>query len=281
MRAAPKLSIFLMNKAAQKALDALVAAFLESVNPPGDDEMVETPELSPDQLAVLMHAIYDELADVAADLMGSDVEDDGSDDDEYASVQSDVELARGNKDMSQFYKAFMGKMKDCTQPWHTDRAAFLEAWAALGNETAALSPAPESETVYALTVVPVNDMSADEEVASEVPPENVHVETAGGLPTSLLQAFSDWKFTRNNENPHAITYELFGNELAEGYRIEVSRDMEDAAGAYTITLIGKVRVKTDKGVVVKSRQLTSNATTDEIVRVIAKFKAIAATNTVV
>lgn len=273
-----------MNPAAQKAMNALVEAFIESVRPPSDDEMVDTPELTADQRAVLMHAIYDELSDIASDIISEDIEDDGSDDDEYASVRSDVELARGNKGMSQFYKSFMGGMKNGTEPWHKDREEFLRFWAELGNQTVAKSPAPEGETQFKLVVVDAGDDSTD---ASEVEAEDAdlevasEVEIAGGLPTSLLQAFTDFKFVRNNANQHAITYELYGKDLAEGYRLEVSRDMVDAAGSYTITLLGKVNNERAMGIPVRTRQLSSSATTEEIIRVITKFKTLAAQHVVV
>jgi hypothetical protein len=260
-----------MDQSAHKALNTLVDAWSTVVNPNSEEDMVETPELSPDKRAVLMHAIFDKLSEIAPELMTGDIVDNGEDDEPDEDYDAD-EYARafetaGDKDMSKFYKAFMGKMRNGVAPWHNNVQAFLRFWADLGNATAAKSPAVDGEIGYRLSVVPDDAL-----------------EVAGGsLPTPLLMALQRYGFQRNHNDSSLIKYELMGggDSLPSGFRLDVVRNTNEPTGHYVVTLFANVNTTRDFGRPVRERTLDSSVKTDKIIDVIGQMITRASTHEVV
>lgn len=268
MKTAPKLSVFLADANTNRAMDTIVAAWRGAI---GSDPTDSDPQANANVRVVLLHNVYDKLAELLAEEVTPEEDEDEDDeeeddsveaeeaDDEYASVFQELAAKKrgGNPKMSAFYKAFMGKMRDLVEPWHEDREKFLKLWAEVGNDTVAKSPAKKLKVEKILTLMKAKDAPSIEEAAA--------------MPQNLLAGLRTLGFQHTTNTSKVSVWELHGEPLAAGYRVSVMRDTSDMGSPYHIGLYSNVQRVADKGVIERHRILTADSSVEDVMHTINKM----------
>lgn len=256
---------FLTDPSTLKLMLQLAATYQRALH--DDDDTIDDldfPELGRNDRLLLMKSCFDMLAELMGDPNDSELEDT---DDEYASANLGgigIEVAK-DKRMSAYYKAFMGKMRDLVNPWHSNKNAWLEKWVKMGMDLYAKSPADDPDIPLVIVIQKAEDqehIDGDEETE-----EAAVLDSHSALPTKVMRELTNMDFqpiAQPEPNEAAWAKSGANDGFPERQVVLVRREDE----SYLVMYSRKDKYNT-YGKVLKRRTLDENASAEVILRAIA------------
>jgi hypothetical protein len=272
---------FLSDPYASKNIMAMVAAYHNSLHEDDEDaEAADMPEIGRNTRVLLLKGFFELCEDIFAEMEDEDVDMD--DEDEVARAIetalrrrrrtktkkpiSNIETAK-DKRMSTFYKAFMGKMRDLVNPYHSDKVRFLEKWAAMGNMLFGKSPADEPDKKFKLILKEVEEDEATEEAAV--------LESEAALPTKVARAMTELGFLPMPQ-PTSGDAAWVRSGLKDGFPDKQVVLIRREEGSYVV-MLSQVSKYDPYGKPIKRQQFDDRTSSEKLLRALA-FMGDAMTN---